>query len=965
MSTPRVVVTGDLLLDHNVRRRIPKLEQTYSDPFDEAVGSRSLGGAWYLARLIDAMIERRHQRELHAKPMSGESTAADSVSKVLFDELEDFGHVVGPQRISPQQRLDGIFAKAFTLWQQYPLDRKKENQKKRETWRAECFLGCQKSRLLDVLERAHTAIAHQDGWTVLAETYLQTIRESEERGILSIWKSLIEDSLLPSVQHPHILVIDDQNLGFGCVRELWPTVLRDVNQATHLKHIILKVAGPLRHHALWERLRHFQDRLTVIVTADDLRARGAELKVGFSWDAAIEELNREFQEGASAYDLALCSRVIVLYRGGSAAACYSRGDLGVGVPRTPQNSGLTLQRFLYRPEEAEGAFLSGREGSMFGAASLLTAGVALHELYGQHPTDPIPLFHALGRSLDAIRANHEAGGKESHDKKFSDGLHPDFDQLCDILIDGFSRTAKKPGEAAAKYYTAYPQGVHSPLSNYAPTKKAIQSPWFVAGPGSTAERSDLLGDVTGPGTEYVYAVGVQVVRDGWEKALKGVPHAKYENYVTFDRDEVQRINAVRSLIDAYLNNANDKRPLSIAVFGKPGTGKSFAIKELAKSFQHHNFKTLTFNLSEFPDDPEAGLESFHNALHQVRDETIGGATPLVFWDEFDAGHFRWLKQFLAPMQDHEFRARSAIHQLGRAVFVFAGGTSSTYQEFYEKAGGLTQEKGPDFISRLRGFMNIKGPNADRTTGDNDDAHIIRRAVLLRGRLELDYAHLIDGDKRAKISNDIIRGFLRVKEYRHGARSMESILSMSQLAGRASFERSQLPTQPQLDMHVSSDFLDKINKVITPPEIVETVAEAYYKSYNPDGNYRVLDEEKKDQNRRVAHVAFAKLDEVEWMVDRVTSAKTPATKDPNYLQKLDMLSELEHDRWLREYLIQGYAHEDQGRKVNEKFKKYYRLNINIAPTWQLTPDSKGYDANAYLVFVRALADQGFQIVMKPR
>lgn len=947
MSTPRVVVTGDLLLDHNVRRRIPQLAQTYSDPFDEAVGSRSLGGAWYLSRLIDAMLERRTQRESRLVPTAGDPTPVVSLSEKLFDELEKFGHVIGPQRISPKQRLDGVFAKAFTLWQQYSLDRKNENQKKKETWRAESFLGCQKSRLIDAYERKLTNSFPLADWASLVKAYRQINKLNLKVG-------------LP----PDILVIDDQNLGFGHCPRLWPEVLQDKDtEASSFQHIILKIAGPLRQHQLWERLQDFRDRLTVIVTADDLRARGAELKVGFSWDAAIEELNHEFQEGASAYDLAQCARVIVLYRGGSAAACYSRGDLGVGIPRSSRNSGLTLQRFLYRPEEPEGAFLLGREGSMFGAASLLTAGIVLHERYRRHATDPVPLFHAIGRSLAAIRTNHEAGGKESSGKPPVDGLHPDFDQLCDILVDGFPRENAKHTEAAGSYFTAYPQGVHSPLSQYAPTRKEVNK-WDTPGPGSTPERSDLLGDLTGPSAEFVYAVGVQIVRDGWEKALAGVPHAKYEKYVTFDRDEVQRINAVRSLIDAYLNNANDKRPLSIAVFGKPGTGKSFSIKELAKSFHHHNFKTKTFNLSEFPDDPEAGLASFHDALHQVRDETIGGGTPLVFWDEFDAGHFRWLKQFLAPMQDHEFRVRSTIHQLGRAVFVFAGGTSTTYQEFYDKAGKLTEEKGPDFISRLRGFMNIKGPNVDRTAADSDEAHIIRRAVLLRGRLELDYAHLIDGStKRAEISSDIIRGFLRVDEYRHGARSMESVLSMSQLAGRASFQRSQLPTQPQLDMHVSRDFLEKINNVITPPDIVETVAEAYYKKYSSGGNYHDQPEEEKDKNRRVAYAAFAKIDDVDWMVDRVSSQKTPATADPRYSEKIGILAEFEHDRWLREYLIQGYSLEDQGRTVTPDFKKFYRLNINLAPTAQLTPISQRNDAHAFTTLIEVLKAHGFQVVMK--
>ena len=37
-------------------------------------------------------------------------------------------------------------------------------------------------------------------------------------------------------------------------------------------------------------------------------------------------------------------------------------------------------------------------------------------------------------------------------------------------------------------------------------------------------------------------------------------------------------------------------------------------------------------------------------------------------------------------------------------------------------------KGPDFVSRLKGILDIKGPNPTCVT---DKKHIIRRAMLLR------------------------------------------------------------------------------------------------------------------------------------------------------------------------------------------------------------------------------------------
>lgn len=105
----------------------------------------------------------------------------------------------------------------------------------------------------------------------------------------------------------------------------------------------------------------------------------------------------------------------------------------------------------------------------------------------------------------------------------------------------------------------------------------------------------------------------------------------------------------------YHQTTSEMGPLSIAVFGSPGSGKSYAIREIAASLstKGREQRHLTFNLSQFTD-----ATALFSSRHQVRDEALLGATPLVFWDEFDSNNVNtplgWLRYFLPPMEDGQF-----------------------------------------------------------------------------------------------------------------------------------------------------------------------------------------------------------------------------------------------------------------------------------------------------------------------
>ena len=349
-----------------------------------------------------------------------------------------------------------------------------------------------------------------------------------------------------------------------------------------------------------------------------------------------------------------------------------------------------------------------------------------------------------------------------------------------------------------------------------------------------------------------------------------MPRASHGNFISVDRREVESINEIRRLILNYRNDTRVKRPLCIAVFGAPGSGKSFAIKEVSRAILG-NKEPLEFNLSQM----DIGSEDLHRAFNQVRDASIRQEIPLVFWDEFDANDMQWLASFLAPMNDAEFFDGSLKHPFGKAIFIFAGGTCKRFQEFCQwkqpeatatnngrpsppkqmppppEAGpsvichpsdpqapthnmegkevfpwhpSFVALKGPDFVSRLRGYVNILGPNPCDTT---DHTHVLRRAIVLCSEIERQHPELIDSSGIAQICPDIVEAFLRVREYKHGARSISAVLDMSSLAGEHRFTRSALPAPDILALHVSEDFLDACG---LPEDVVERLARAGHEGW---------------------------------------------------------------------------------------------------------------------------------------
>jgi hypothetical protein len=268
----------------------------------------------------------------------------------------------------------------------------------------------------------------------------------------------------------------------------------------------------------------------------------------------------------------------------------------------------------------------------------------------------------------------------------------------------------------------------------------------------------------------------------------------------FAEDEHDQLTAMRDLIKQYIDRPDPSRPLSLAVFGPPGSGKSFAVAQILEQIE----KTAKLKLSRTDVNLTQISDSSALANVLVHASADGDTVPVIFFDEFDAPRggapFGWLAWFLAPMQDGEFVHDGEIFKLRRAVYVFAGGTAATLEQFsdFNHLSEFQRAKGPDFISRLRGFLNVRGPNADN--------RLLRRAILFRS--EFNGRARRNGAGRFRLDAEVIKALLQVGRYRHGARSIAAVVDLSNIGKRKRRLRwADLPKDHLLALHIDRGPLD--------------------------------------------------------------------------------------------------------------------------------------------------------------
>lgn len=739
-----------------------------------------------------------------------------------------------------------------------------------------------------------------------------------------------------------ILVIDDAGLGFrhGGYKNHWPFAANG-RRAHAPRWVVLQVTGSAGEGDLWnDSVERFGDRLVLIVSAENLRRRDIRIGRGLSWETTAEDVSSELHGNPLMKPLLAARHLIVTF--GSDGACWLDN-------RAASNRSM----LVFDAARAEGEWAERHaKGGAFEFLSCFTAAIVCE----------------LCRAEQDPKPNHG----------------PDFETALAAGL-GASREVRRLGHGPIQVTAKQPNGSEKDVINPAPgfpfaaIGASIRRPAdeFVSAPipSVVAKRGDWMmldewhvharsGARQRPHLEAALAVAILGPR-----ALERFPVAKFGGLQTVDRKEIESLRTIRELIHTYEKAGAQKKPLSLGVFGPPGAGKSFGVTQIAKAvLRIDDEDILTFNLSQFS-DPAA----LHGAFHRVRDKVLAGRTPVVFWDEFDSQDYKWLQYLLAPMQDGAFQDGQIIHPIGKCIFVFAGATSPSFEAFgprnpddvsvAERSGlpdapahlghieqqwlDFVLKKGPDFKSRLVGYLNVLGPNprriwtkeAGRRRWEDDPTDVcypIRRALFIRAQFKL------KDDERLRLDAGVVQSLLEVPRYKSGARSLEFLCQHLRGQALGTPTRSGLPGGQLLDMHVDSPVFWEICErdrdfVSVAGDLARGLHEDWVRNLaknERETNPNAVPWEALDPDRRAANVAQAvRIPRIVGLAQLrvVKGPPLPSVEEARVRRRLRdtaaVLAEAEHNYWMVERMLSGWRYarqRDDTRKLHPLLIPYAQL-----------------------------------------
>jgi len=699
-----------------------------------------------------------------------------------------------------------------------------------------------------------------------------------------------------------LFIIDDAGIDFSSAtnKEIWNSLLETVKNTTVTQPdslLIYKKSSDFEKNSFFDMLmkasfeKHIN--LLTVISIHDIRKLDVKVSMGLSWEQSAIDLVTELKTNTLLSDLLKSKYLVITFQSSGALFVVNNGD---------SNFEYTL---VFDPENMEGEDEESNQGNIIGRMSFFTATLA-SKLDLERKDKHYKIENAIKAGLSAIRLFYKKG----YIKSVDGGVSYPFDEVAKDLeetkdFEYSSASVPKPNDQL------YGQNLDWSIliDNY--SEKDIKEEVKIKALSALAKNIVLKG----PGI------------------LKNIPSGKFGDLFTIDRSEIESLRNLKRLMETYVNCDAGKKPLSIGVFGPPGAGKSFAVEEIGKGIMGDKFHMIVFNLSQFND-----TNDLIGALHQVRDCIIRKKTPIVFWDEFDSQGYKWLQYLLAPMQDGVFQDGQINHPVGKCIFVFAGATSYSMDSF----GKLNNEdakkdfilkKGPDFMSRLNGYINIIGPNKrqnfnpaytkeeEKWVDDPTDLiYPVRRAIFIIGLLRLKKT-----DFPFKMDRGLLNGLIKVDRYKHGSRSLANLLGdIRQNNPRNLLLRSWLPSKPTLDLYfkdtdnfyrcmtrevdflekawevaplIHSYYCDKLNNPTKEYSVEYSFLPVFIKESNVQAAIRIPEVLKAGGFKMTRKDASETLNEDEYLTIINEKGKGEAL--------LEKMAEKEHELWAKFYENNGW------------------------------------------------------------
>lgn len=312
-------------------------------------------------------------------------------------------------------------------------------------------------------------------------------------------------------------------------------------------------------------------RLIVIVRADDLRSEGIQLSHGLFWEKTCEDFVQQLGSVNELVSLSTCPHLIIVF-----------GCDGVIHHRRLDVSKPTL---FFDPLRSEGDFF--RENLKF------VPGV-----------------------MEAFVAGFAKTLIQSNEMNFANSIEAGFQAARKLARNGISIHGPKASlYDAAAIMTAFKDTGQDALTK-------IDIPSDVIGRGDEDNWS-LFDYLIGDSAE----VARKIVTKGTHYTKISVPLARFNRFEVFDRKKIELFQTLFHSLDEYLAVPQTK-PLSIAFIGPRGSSKSFAALQVAESASAgRKVRQLRFDPAQF-----GTLEDLTKAFHQIRDSTLEGFMPLIYFN---------------------------------------------------------------------------------------------------------------------------------------------------------------------------------------------------------------------------------------------------------------------------------------------------------------------------------------------